>query len=77
MNRPAPENPPVLTEGPLLGIRTGHITARKIAIEIFVFLFLSVHCGNFIEQIKKPVIYTLGNALLLYGGSEFRTIKAN
>ena len=27
--------------------------ARKIAIEKFVLLFLSVHCGNFIEQIKK------------------------
>ena len=24
-----------------------------MAIEIFVLLFLSIHCGNFIEQIKK------------------------
>ena len=31
---------------------------RKIAIEIFVLLFLSVHRGDFIEQIKKNLSYT-------------------
>ena len=32
---------------------------RKIAIESFFLIFLSVHCGDFIEQIKtKSVIYT-------------------
>lgn len=30
MNRPASENPQVLTEGPLLGIRTGHITIAEV-----------------------------------------------
>ena len=34
-------------------------TARKIAIEIFVLLFLSVHCGHFIEQKKIYLSYTL------------------
>ena len=28
---------------------------RKIAIELFVLLYLSVHWGDFIEQITKPV----------------------
>ena len=32
---------------------------REIAIEIYFLLFLSVHCSDFIEQIKKLVIYTL------------------
>ena len=30
LNRPAPENPPNLTEGPLLGIRTGQITMAEV-----------------------------------------------
>ena len=32
---------------------------RKIAIEKFLLLYLSVHWGDFIEQIKKSVLYTL------------------
>ena len=30
LNRPAPENPPDLTEGPLLDIRTGQITMAEV-----------------------------------------------
>ena len=30
LNRPTPQNPPVLTEGPLLDIRTGHITMVEV-----------------------------------------------
>ena len=30
LNRPAPENPPDLTEGPALGIRTGPITMAEV-----------------------------------------------
>ena len=34
LNRPAPENPPDLTEGPLLEIRTGQITMAEIKISL-------------------------------------------
>ena len=39
--------------------------ARKIAIEIFVLLFLSVHCGNFVEQIKTRSLKKTFNRALL------------